>query len=926
MKYQIALAFLLTSTFLFGQSAQKKIMTPEVFDEWMTIGDRSISNNGDWIAYELTKEGGDGRLALYNTRTEARKEFARGTDAQFSADNGFLVFKIKPAVDSIRAQKMNKVKKSEQTKDSLGIYNLGTAELTKIEAVASFKLPEKWAGYLAFQKEAGTMKGGKKAKKESKSNGSLLVLHHLKTARRDTIPYVNSYLFAKKGQRLVLHTTGQDSILKNGVYLYHLDRFRSQPLITQTGKYTQLTIAEDGKQVAFIADRDTTKAKIRPFELFYWKQTQDSAKLVADEAANFLMEDWMISNNRTPQFSQDGSKLYFGTAPKPALPDTTLLKEEKAVVEVWSYTDPILYTQQKVQLNREKRRTYWVAWQTANGQFAQLADELTPNVSTADEGNGNVALAYNDLPYRQRTSWEAGPSYRDLYWINVKNGKKTLIQKEVKGRASLSPKGKYAFWFSATDTAWFTSPQLEARSTQITNNEEVAFYDAEDDHPMLPSSHGFLGWLENDQAILIYDKYDIWQVDPSGAQAARRLTNGRKDNTLYRYVQLDREERSIAPDAELLLLHFDEVSKEQGYSKLNLKTGKLTSLFTEPTSLSRRPIKAQDADDIVFTKEDFQTFPNLLHTTLAFNHIKQVSDANPQQSEYRWGTMELTEWTSLDGQKLQGLLVKPDDFDPNKKYPLLVNFYERSSDGLYRHRAPYPHRSTINYAYYVNRGYVIFNPDVPYRIGYPGESAYNAVIPGVTQLIGEGYIDEERIGVQGHSWGGYQIAYLLTKTNIFKCAESGAPVVNMISAYGGIRWGSGMSRMFQYEQTQSRIGGTLWEYPLRYIENSPIFFADKIQTPVLILHNDNDSAVPWYQGIEFFVAMRRLGKPAWMLNYNNEPHWPLKRPNRLDFNLRMQQFFDHYLMDQPKPVWMEEGVPAVKKGIEYGVEYVGDKH
>jgi dipeptidyl aminopeptidase/acylaminoacyl peptidase len=219
---------------------------------------------------------------------------------------------------------------------------------------------------------------------------------------------------------------------------------------------------------------------------------------------------------------------------------------------------------------------------------------------------------------------------------------------------------------------------------------------------------------------------------------------------------------------------------------------------------------------------------------------------------------------------------------------------------------------------------VIFNPDVPYRVGYPGESAYNAVIPGVTSLIEKGFIDAGNIGMQGHSWGGYQAAYIVTKSNIFKCAESGAPVVNMISAYGGIRWGSGMSRAFQYEHTQSRIGGTPWEFPIRYIENSPIFFIDKIETPLLILHNDKDGAVPWYQGIEFFNGLRRLGKPAWMLNYNDEPHWPVKLQNRKDFNLRMQQFFDFYLQGKPKPLWMERGVPAMEKGIRQGLEFKKD--
>ncbi len=266
------------------------------------------------------------------------------------------------------------------------------------------------------------------------------------------------------------------------------------------------------------------------------------------------------------------------------------------------------------------------------------------------------------------------------------------------------------------------------------------------------------------------------------------------------------------------------------------------------------------------------------------------------------------------------MLVKPDGFDPKKKYPMIVNFYEKSSDGLNDYRSLEPHRSQINYTFYANRGYLVFNPDIPYRTGYPGESCLNSVISGVTYLMNQGFVDEKRIGVQGHSWGGYQAAYLVTKTDIFRCAEAGAPVVNMFSAYSGIRWESGLMRQFQYEHQQSRIGGSIWEYPMRYFENSPLFSMDKVHTPVLILQNDNDGAVPWYQGIEFYGALRRLNKPAWMLNYNGEPHWPVKLQNRLDFQTRMQQYFDYYLKDGPMPRWMERGVPAMEKGILQGLE------
>lgn len=355
---------------------------------------------------------------------------------------------------------------------------------------------------------------------------------------------------------------------------------------------------------------------------------------------------------------------------------------------------------------------------------------------------------------------------------------------------------------------------------------------------------------------------------------------------------------------------------------MDLNTNTLSQIQFDTYNFER-PIKAKNAEKYVFTRENFNEFPNLLYSN-DLKTFKTISNANPQQKNYNWGSIELVEWTSLDGQKLQGLLAKPDNFDPKKQYPMIVNFYERSSEGLYNHRAPFPNRSQINYTFYTSRGYIVFNPDIPYRIGYPGESAFNAVVSGATSLIDRGFIDRKRVALQGHSWGGYQIAYIITRTDMFRCVESGAPVVNMISAYGGVRWESGLSRAFQYERSQSRIGGPIWEYPLRYLENSPIFTIDKVNTPVLILSNDKDGAVPWYQGIEFFTAMRRLNKPAWLLNYNDEPHWPLKPQNRKDFQKRMQQFFDYYLKDAPMPKWMQRGVPAMEKGILQGFELMNE--
>jgi dipeptidyl aminopeptidase/acylaminoacyl peptidase len=446
------------------------------------------------------------------------------------------------------------------------------------------------------------------------------------------------------------------------------------------------------------------------------------------------------------------------------------------------------------------------------------------------------------------------------------------------------------------------------------------FYNEIDDRPNYPSSYGIAGWTENDASILIYDRYDIWEFNPENSSGTK-ITSGRENKTSYRYVELDKEAKFIKRNGKWLLITFNELNKNAGYYEHNGKNGKGKQLVDGPYRFSR-PSKAINENKIIFTRQSFKDFPDIHYADLSFKTQTKISTANPQQSAYNWGTSEIVKWTSLDGLELEGMLIKPENFDPNKKYPMIVNYYEKSSNGVHTHRRPYPGRSTISYSFYASRGYIIFNPDVYYRNGYPGESAYNCVIPGVMSIIDKGFVDKENIGIQGHSWGGYQNAYLVTKTDLFKAAEAGAPVPNMISAYGGIRWGSGRSRMSQYEHGQSRIGGTPWEYPVRYIENSPIFFVDKINTPVLVMHNDADTAVPWYQGIEFFVALRRLGKPAWLLNYNGEPHWPLKLQNRQDFNIRMAQFFDYYLKGAPMPLWMERGVPAIEKGINQGYELI----
>ena len=992
--------FVFVNTLLFAQN--KKPLDHADVHRWRKIEQQRLSNDGKWAAWAQTPVSeGDAMLHLWSADSNTTTVFPRSSDAQFSDDSKWLIFRVKPALDTLKALRRKKVKDEDLPKDSLGIYDLVHGKLEKIPRLKNFSLPEKWSGWLAFQIEtekpvpakkdtaavkpdsvnlanvapslsAKTVSKAKKKspKKEDKENGYRLIVRNLPKGFQDTIAYVKEYALAKRGPRILLHSTGigdtmtfsvNQTVQTNGVYLFDLEKNGLRPLLRAKGKFQQLALDDFGRQAAFVADLDTTKARIRPWQLGYWKTEQDSAKIITDPQSTFLSKyqtpitpasalatagknppithipitpsfasasagKWGISENARPVFSDDASKLYFGVAPPAVLNDTTLLKEEIVDVEVWAWNDKRLYTQEEIRLDNEKKRAYPVVFHTRQNRFVPLGSPDLPELRFQEERNANLALGFTEEPYTKYLTTE-GTAHKDLYAVDLETGDKKMIVNDLRCNPRLSPAARYIAWWSDPDTAWFAWNARTATTARLTNNLTVPFFNEENDVPDFPNEHGLAAWLEEDAAMLVYDKYDLWKIDPDGKNQPQRVTNGRESKTTFRYIKLDPEERSIRANAPMLLHKFNDVTKTEGYTWLNLPTdnapkpGALVPFLRENWgagfAYTRNVLKARYEDVFLYSRENYATFPNLIYAS-ADQGEKTISNANPQQSEYNWGSIEMVEWTSLSGEKIKGLLTKPEGFDPAKQYPMIVNFYEKLSDELLKHRAPDFHRSQINFTVYASRGYLVFAPDIPYRTGYPGESAYDAIMSGVTSLISRGFVDSKRVALQGHSWGGYQAAYLVTRTNLFACAEAGAPVANMTSAYGGIRWESGLNRAFQYEHQQSRIGGSLWEKPKQYIENSPLFALDKVETPLLILHNDKDGAVPWYQGIELFSGLRRLGKPAWLLNYNDEPHWPVKIQNRVDFQRRMQQFFDHYLMGAPEPSWMKRGVPPMEKGILQG--------
>lgn len=895
LKYLAFVACLGSLSPAFAQNASKSLTVDDLIT-WQRITDREISDNGKWVACKMEPWEGDATIYLYAAQGQETATFSPADKFAFSASSGYLVVTQTPGKSTVDSLKVLKTKEDKMPMNTLVIYSVAGKKET-IDSLKTFKLADE-ADWIAYQR-------GRK--------DSTLYVRSLDGSKTFQFPTVTDFQFAKKSGMLYYTSAAEGE-----AGIFTLNPEKGSPALIKEGKgvFKQTTFDEKGERLAFLycADKDSSYKA-----LSLWLSEHNApAKEIATRGNKAFPAEWVINENGMLQFSKSASRLFFGTSPEPRQKDTTQLAENRPNVQVWSWDEPVQYTVQNYNKEKDLKKSYQAVYNLGNGSIFQLANEELPNIQLGNEGDAPLALLSTSRPYSLSSMWEAR-TRSDYYTVSLDNGERKQIAQADYGRFRLSPQGKYAYWYGETDSCWYTIALAEGKRYRLTTPESFPAWDEENDVPDYPYAHGAAGWTANDQNLLIYDRYDIWKFDPTAATPPINLTvNGRKEKLSYRLEQLDKEARFIDLGKLQLLKGFNEATKGYGFYNARLSAPAAPKTLLAGNYMLRSINKAKNTDDVIYTMETFQQYPDIHYSTLAFKKSVQLTHGDKQQEGFIWGTAELVSWISLDGRPLEGVVYKPANFDPNKKYPMMVNFYERNSETLYNYRMPEPHRSTIDYHLYNSNEYVIFNPDIRYVDGYPGESCYNCLMPGITMMIAKGYIDEKGIGAQGHSWGGYQVAYLATRTNLFSAIESGAPVVNMFSAYGGIRWGSGMARSFQYEHTQSRLGATPWSSPLRYLENSPLFTMDKVQTPILIMHNDADGHVPWYQGIEYFVAMKRLGKPCWLLNYTGEPHWPMHMANRIDFQRRMFQFFNHYLKNDKMPKWMSEGVPAVEQPFELG--------
>ena len=951
LKPLILCTFLLIINFF---SAQKKPLDHSVYDAWQSVGSRLISNDGKWLGYYVDAQEGDGNLYLYSTINKTQQKFSRASKLFLTSDSKFAIFTVKPFYKDIKAVKDKKLKKDKLAKDSLYLVNLSTNKIEKIANVKSYKAPFKGGSFVAYlfenlkEKSTDSPKDDDKddAKDDDDKNAkpSELVVINLATGQKQSFQNVVKYQFSENGKQLAFVTQKPEEkkdpkdkekdkpkdkskpkkYALQSVNLVNLENFAVNKLLEEEGDFAQLTFDKSATQFALTGTTSAENDLVKDYNLYYFSKNK---KAVLNQKSAKMPKDWVISENQAPNFSKNGKQLYFGVAPKPIAKDTALIANDHAILDVWSYKDDYLKTIQLKNLNKDLKKSYDAVLQTEKPELlTALSHPKMDSIAIINEGNAPFSLGISNNDSRAESQW-TGAEKKNYYIVNNLTGEATEFLKNLNGRIYPSPLGKFMVYFNRENGNWYAYDIDKKSTTQLNKGLAVKFTDEEFDMPDYPNSYGLEGFTDKDFSVIIKDRYDFWEFYLDGKTAPKNITNGfgRKNKISFDTYQLDKDIRSFNRNAEMYLFAFNEDNKQSGIFKTKIATAKNPELLQMGDFYGYKNLmKAKNAEVYSYTKETYQKAPNV-YISDNFKTENKISEINPQQSQYNWGTTELIAWTTPKGYQSKGILYKPEDFDPNKKYPMIVYFYEKLSDGLNRYIAPAPTPSRLNIPYFVSNGYLVFAPDISYEDGHPGKSAVEFINSGVEYLKKNSWVNGKKIGIQGQSWGGYQVSYLITQNDMYAAAWAGAPVVNMTSAYGGIRWSSGMNRQFQYEKSQSRIGKTLWEAPELYLENSPLFHLDKVTTPVVIMSNDKDGAVPWYQGIEMFTALRRLDKKVWLLNYNNDDHNLTKRQNKKDIQIREQQFFDYYLKDAKAPVWMTRGIPSTLKGKDWGFELTDEK-
>ena len=894
-----------------------------------------ISDKGQVIAVESAPDRGDSHVIVKNVLSQQSYQIAGGSDPLVNHDGRYVAVVVKP---SLLTRETSDAKAKKKLKSDMVLLDTQTGTQTRFERVKEFVFSDdgkhlaiwfeadeeskKDAEPKTTEKlaEAGTQSPANidKPKVDKFDQGRRFTLLSLEDqTKRIDVEQVTGYVFDKASRRLAL-AVNDITNKQHQLQLVDLNTHKKTVAFDSPSQQIgALALAKNGRWLAFTQGKDSELPYGRSYQLSL--VDLQSGKISPPPES----PEWKLNRYTSLSFSLDSERLFFGRVPEVSqqlslqkiteekdLFDTNIVTGQRGL-KVWHGDDPRIKPNEIKQYEDEQKRTYLAVLHLGSNNVVQLGDKTVPDVTISQ--HKRFMLASSDLPYRKMATW-AG-FYQDYYLVDINTGSKVpfLTQQPSDAEPTLSGNGKYVAYYQQGNVYLYDIAQ--DRRTNLTKSLKVSFADEDHDYPSSAPGYGFGPWLKNDAGFLVYDKYDVWQFNTE-SKAGFALTAGKGRTLKIQYrleglVDNPDEPTELAYNATVLLHGYSDKTKADGFYQATLGEAGVKTLMQGEYKLTVLG-RSKDADTIVFSKERFDLFPDLYTASYSApqNAVKQT-DLDKQRQAFNWSQSELVHWTNGDGKPLDGVLIKPTNYQAGKRYPVLVYYYRFMTDRL--HAFPQMninHRP--NFAWYINNGYAVFLPDIRFEIGYPGASSVQALTSGVQKLIEIGIADPDAIGLQGHSWSGYQTAFAITQTKMFKAAVAGAPVSNMTSAYSGIRHGTGIARQFQYETGQSRIGASLFAAPQKYIENSPVFYADRIQTPLMIMFGDKDDAVPWEQGVEMYLAMRRAGKDVVFLQYEDEPHHLKKYPNKLDYSIRMMQYFDHYLKGKPAPEWLSKGEAYVE--------------
>ena len=900
---------------------ERPLLTPDDYGRWESLGGSTLSPFGDWIAYTVSRVDETSELRVRRLDEDSTRVFPWASGPGFSPDGRWLAWTTGMSPDEEEAARG----RDEPVRRTASVMDLRTGDIREFEAVAgfSFNATGRYAALRGYPPA------------EPRGKGADVRVVDLVADGTNHIANVGEMAWSPSGALLALViATGSD--MGNGVQLFDAAMGTLRSADASGSAYQSLRWRDDSADLAVMRSREDASEEGSAYDVLVWRGVDRGveATVLGGEVAG-LPDSLEVVGDRAPVWSDGGEMVAVGVRGVEGDGDEEGEGEETDEVEeegegegdegeaaeeaaaepeeepelpnlqLWHTKDVDLYPAQKLLEGRNASRTLLAVWHLDDDRLVVLGSDLDASVNLLP--GWKLALEQTDKPY----PWGAmfGRPYRDYWTVDVETGERHLLFERVR-YAWPSIAGE---WMVTWDGSAYHSLNLETGERyDLTSGLDADFANSEYDTPTdmtPPRGFGPAGWLEDDAALLLNDKHDIWQVGLDGSDA-RRLTRGAESGVTHRLARVlpDDDEPGLDPDSRPYLTLHDDATEQRGYARLNRGWESAETLILEDANVNGLR-RADSADVMVYRSQAFDDPPDLYIAGPGLAGAAQVTEINPFISEVAWGRAELVDFVSEGGRDLQFALLYPANYQPGTAVPTIVYTYEILTTGMHWFRVP-TERDYYNYTAWTQHGYAVLLPDIVYTAREPGVSAIESVRAAVAKAVEMGVTDPDAVGLIGHSWGGYQATYLPTRTDIFAASVAGAPLTDFVSFMGQIHWGGGVAEVSHWETGQGRMEVPFWEDPEAHRRNSPIHEVHNMETPLLMAFGDDDGVVDWDQGTEYYNFARRAGKQMVLLVYEGEDHGFREEANQKDYNRRILEWFGHYLKGEPAPSWITDGVPV----------------